>query len=248
MIDQKTARKFNRALSFLDFHSALAPFVIETTELLSFSLQEVCKRGYNPYSRKKISVYYTPKNYKRFKKLFDKERAEIKEPENASEKTKELIAIEKELVRIDVPYKDYFGEPWVFDHVEYWAELPFVVFTGSNPSNYQDPREWDRYSGIKFEARSFEELIIKGAQKFKRIFGNWSSEDFLTPKEIKNHKTHDPFISKDDEESQGHFKRSIHNPKYIEVTPAQLNLRWLKWFSKTDYCKKHWISIHTLKV
>ena len=32
------------------------------------------------------------------------------------------------------------------------------------------------------------------------------------------------------------------NPEYLNVTNGMMNLRWLKWFIETDYCKKHWES------
>ena len=62
-----------------------------------------------------------------------------------------------------------------------------------------------------------------------------------TPEEIENHKKEQCFFFEDidDEKNQG-YSRLIENPNYIDVPYSIMNLRWLKWFSQTEYCKENW--------
>jgi hypothetical protein len=219
--------KMNDALVFLDQHPALGGgSVFSLNSLLWYSAQEICKRGYMRLSDGEIDVHYTPHNYKRYKKLFDEEFKEI-EPEL------------KTLARISVPYETHFGEPWKFDHVEYWGELSFVMFEGMDFKKYHDNSRWDHYSGTNTSGRSFEELIINTAKEFKKIFGDFSCEDFLTEEEKENHKIEKSifFVKCRDNPKLSWMK---HNSKYMRVTDAEFNRRWVKWFSKTPYAKKNW--------
>ena len=218
--------KMNKAKDFLEQHPALGGgSVFSIHDNLWYSAQKVCKRGFCELRDGEIDVRYSPENYKRYKELFDIELKE--EPEI------------KEFCRITVPYKDHFGEPWKFDHVEYWGEMSFVMFQGMDYSKYFDPLKWGRYAGIETSGRSFEELIINAAKAFKRTYGNFSEEDFLTEKEKENHAKEWPFFfvpCKDNPK----LSRMEDNKKYFRVTDAEINRRWVKWFAKTPYAQKNW--------
>jgi hypothetical protein len=64
-------------------------------------------------------------------------------------------------------------------------------------------------------------------------------DDFLTEKEKKNHSKQFPFLFEKIKEKPK-TTRMIKNKKHIPVSKGELNRRWLKWFMKTDYYKKHW--------
>jgi hypothetical protein len=82
-------------------------------------------------------------------------------------------------------------------------------------------------------------MIIKLGQKFFKYFGKFNEEDFLTTAEKKNHKKEHLFFTKPAKDGhRGSYL--IPNPKYIRVEDGEINHRWLKWFSKTEYGKKNW--------
>lgn len=220
--------KMNKAKDFLERHPALGGGSVFTIhDNLWYCAQGVCKRGYSKLRDGMFEISYTKENYKKYKGLFDIEFKE--DPEH------------KVFARVSVPYEKHFGEPWKFDHIEYWGELGFVMFLGKNFKKYFDPKTWDRCAGIETSGRSFEELVINAAKEFKKVFGNFSDEDFLTEKEKENHKKEHPiFFVKCKEPSN--CSQMKHNRKYISVTDAELNRRWLKWFAKTPYAKKNWKS------
>jgi hypothetical protein len=223
----KLVDEMNEALNFLEGHPALGGGTVFTiNDLLWYSVQEVCKRGYCRLCKGEIDLHYTPENYKKYKELFDEE---IKQIEPGL----------KTFARISVPYADHFGEPWKFDHVEYWGELSIVIFRGMNFDKYYDIRNWERLQGVEASSRSFEELIINIADEVKKLFGNFSEENFLTEKEKENHRAENPFffVKCKDKPNCSQMK---HNRSYMMVTDAEINRRWFKWFVKTPYGKKNW--------
>jgi hypothetical protein len=221
-------KDMNDALNFLECHPALGGACFDLHSNLWYSVQEVCKRGFCRLHDGEIDIHYTPENYKRYKELFDEEM-------------KELPEIEKKLARVSIPYETHFGEPWTFDHVEYWGELGFKMFIGNDFNKYFDRDKWGGYCGIETSGRSFEELIINVSKKFKEAFGDFSEDDFLTKKEKDNHKKEWPFvfIPVEDKKHPG-CSEMKHNKKHIDVNSSEINRRWVKWFVKTPYGKKHW--------
>jgi len=227
--------KMNESIDFLSCHPALGGSIFTIHDSLWYSVQEVCKRGYSRLHNGEIDIHYTPDNYKKYKDLFDAE-------------FKEYPEYEKPLARISVPYETHFGEPWEFDHVEYWGELGFKMFIGNDFKKYFDPTKWGRYCGIEANGRSFEELIVNIAKRFKDIFGNFEGDDFLTKKELANHKKEIPFnfvpVKESDKLDKKYAKlkcsKMVHNKKYIDVNDAEINRMWVKWFAKTPYGKKTW--------
>jgi hypothetical protein len=109
-------------------------------------------------------------------------------------------------------------------------------------NKYYDIKDWGNYQGISVTANSFEELVIAAAIKFRKTFGNFSEEDFLTDREKKNHEKESPFDFAPLKNKKG-YSEMKQNKKYLKVTAAEINLRWKKWFLKTDYAKKSWPDI-----
>jgi hypothetical protein len=226
-----TQRKRIRASKCLDFlhDHPISPDIISSSGLpdcLYISLQPCCKNGYSSSAKHGISIYRDDPLAEKFKAEFDKEYEGEKQNDFDS---------------IDIPYKDKFGEPWRFDHVEYWYEISFKVFEGNvkSKTDYFDFKKWANYGGLESGAYSFEDAIIEGTKWVKKTFGNFGYNSFLTPEEIENHKHHNMFNSKKCEDREG-FYEMIDNDKYIDVHNGHKNLRWLKWFMTTDYAKEHW--------
>jgi len=220
--------KARETLWFMDCHPALGSPIFDLFSLLNIQISQVCKRGMIEPIKGNVEVYWNRENYKKFKEKFDQE---FKRCDADELKRKPLISI-------DVPYKILYGEAWAPDHIEYWGDLSFVAFTGTKFNAEADFSKWQRLSGIEASGRSFEDLIVKSGEKFKKIFGNFSKDDFHTAREIKNNKNLRLFIFK--EETKTGSRVMIRNPKYLRVSSAELNRRWWKWFSKTAYCKKNW--------
>lgn len=149
--------KAQETLNFLNDHPAFGGFIFPALSLLELSIVEVCKRGYCKPQRGCISIYYNPKNYRRFKAEFDKEFEGYTEAE---------LKQQKSLIRIDVPYKRLFGETWKADHVEYWGELPFLVFTGRDFRPYHDRKRWTTCCGVEGCGQRSEVLMVQSVHIF----------------------------------------------------------------------------------
>jgi hypothetical protein len=213
---------------FLECHPAMGGSVFGLFQSLQVQIEKVDKRGRIEPFKGLEDVYWTRENYKKFKPEFDKEFKEYSQEE---------LKI-KGLISVQIPYERVYGEKWAFDHIEYWGELDIYAFLGKDFKNCHDTKKWQRLSGIETGGRSFQELIVNIGLEFKKIYGNFSDQDFLTPREKKNNKNEEIFFFKDIPNNTG--KTMIRNPKYIHIEPAEFNRRWWKWFSKTPRCKKQW--------
>jgi len=141
-------------------------------------------------------------------------------------------------------HEEFFGEPWVFDHVDYGCELDFSVYVGPlmdemAPNAYTN---WNLYHGIMVHARSMEDMLIQAATSVRDIFGDFDSYDsFLSIAERENHEKCGSkyLLPFDGDEGGRHLER---NSDYISVPYGIYNRRWLKWFSKTAWCRdeQHW--------
>jgi hypothetical protein len=219
--------KARETLWFLECHPALGSPIFDMFSLLNIQISQVCKRGTIEPIKGNVSIYWNKKNYKKYKKEFD---IEFKQCGAGELKRKPLISIK-------IPYKILYGEAWAPDHIEYLGDLSFVTFIGDKFNTETDYSKWQRLSGVEASGRSFEDLIVKIGAKFKKIFGDFSKENFYTPGEIKNNKGLNLFTFKRESKIG---RVMVRNPKYIHVSSAELNRRWWRWFSKTDYCKKNW--------
>ena len=103
---------------------------------------------------------------------------------------------------------------------------------------------WNAYQGVDTRADSWEELIIKTAEKVKKNFGDFCQDDFYTKEEKSiNASIDEPFrferIETPESKTQS-YSSFIKDDKYISLSSAQLNLRWWEDFRKTEYYKKNW--------
>jgi hypothetical protein len=231
---EKNRLKVIKALNFINDHPAfIGTDIFNFDNCFWWHLVAVDKNGISETD--KITVYRHSKHYNKYKHLFPKKS---NSPEYVFDK-------------IDVPYKEVYGQDWKFDHCEYWFEISLKVYTGNDliKTNNWHPKEkdyfnytkyenWQSYAGSDGGANTFEEMILKLAKIIKRDYGNFDSHDFDTTEEILNHKQIDPFIfHKKDEKG---CSKMEFNKNYINISPATYNRRWLEWYVKTDHCKKNW--------
>jgi hypothetical protein len=230
--------KARDAINFLEWHPALQTFITPLFTSLYFSIQKVCKRGYHESCKRPMQIQIGEKIGMKYKEEFIAKLKELKK--EVDEKDYKL---QSRFVTIWKKYEDVFGEPWKFDHVEYWGELGFYMFHGNTKKKipWNDRyKNWQGYDGVTSSGRTFEEMIIKLASKFKKRYGNFDSNDFLTKEEKANHKKEDLWLPPIPCKTHRGYSTMKDNPKYINVSDAELNRRWVKWFSTTEYCKKNW--------
>jgi hypothetical protein len=213
-------------------HPALPEHLFSPLSLMHIDIMEICKNGHCRPFKGCITIHYNPKNYKLYKKEFDEEFKDY---------TPEELKIEKGLTRVDIPYTQVYGYPWKFDHIEYWSELVWKAYRGKDFVNGfkkdLDYRLWDSYCGVESGGNTFEDMIVNTGRKFFKNFGKFTKEDFLTAEEKANHEKEWAMITYKKDERFSYMKS---NPKYIRVTDAEINRRWIKWFAGTAYGEKHW--------
>jgi hypothetical protein len=236
---QKKAIKAAKAKRFLDDHPALSASPLgEATRIMHWGIEQVCKRGEWKSGHHSIPITKKDKGWQRFKKEFDLEEKEI---ENTHDNPKD-IAANKTFLCIYKSYKELYGETWKFDHVIYWYEIDFSVFSGTiNTNDWGDYKCWQNYCGIKGQSLCFEDMLIHAASHVKSTFGNFSLYDkkLMSDIEINNHKQEQSFFFVDCKDLKG-YSEMRDNPKHFRVFNDLLNLRWLRRFVESDYCKKNW--------
>lgn len=216
---QRMQMKARDAIDFMENHPAISNNFFTLQSLLWFSIQTVCKHGYSEHSSKTVSVYNKGKDAIRFKDQFEKEM-----------KADDSLKDTPSLVTIEIPYKDYFGEPWEFDRVECWGELSICIYDPKIKS--ADKRDkWQIWCGVESSGSSYEELMINLAKLVKKNYGNFDSQSFKTDEEKKNNKTVEPFLFKELKNKKG-YSQMLHNPEYIFVSDEEKNLRWQKWMKE----------------
>jgi hypothetical protein len=206
-------------LNKLRNHPALNSPFDSFASLFYFDIVEICKRG---RVEGDICLWYNAENYIRFKKYFDDEFKEY---------TDDQLKIERYLIRINVPYEEYFGEIWEFNKTEYWGEISFLKFIGKIEEKNYSQDDWERHHGVEVFGDSFEDLIINLGNEFFNYFGYFEEDFFLTDEERENHHNILPF-------NLG--SNNILNKDYIFVKDSDINSRWFKWFLGTDYGKKYY--------
>lgn len=236
---QIKARQASKAKEFLDSHPALsASSYGEVTQCMAWGLTPTCKHGEWESGQNWITITKKTKGWEKFKDEFDTEEKKI---EQTYDNPKD-IARDKKWLSITKSYKEFYGEPWKFDHMVYWYEIDFVVFHGKlNAKEWMDYKAWQRYRGIRGEHASFEDVLINAARKVKKVFGDFSMwhDKMLSEAEVINHKKEKPFFFTPCKDYKG-YSEMKSNSKYFSVHSDLINLRWLKWFVETDYCKKQW--------
>lgn len=209
--------KARDAINFMDSHPAIQNNYFCLQQLLWFSIQTVCKHGYSEHAAKTITIFNKGKDAIRFKKQF---ADEIAKEDDCLKETPSLVSIE-------VPYTEYFGEPWEFDHVEYWGELSICICDDKIKSKDKKDR-WQLWQGVQSSGRTYEELMINLAKLLKKDYGNFNSESFKTEEEKKNNKEVEAFLFEDIKGKKSYVKM-LPNPDYIHVSDEEKNLRWQKW-------------------
>ena len=225
--------KARETLYNLSLHPAI-PDVIPggLLSLIDIDISLVCKNGYTePFRDGCIEIHFTLKNYKKYKEEFDKEFKEY---------TSEELKREKVHIRVDVPYKKVYGYPWKANHIEYWGEICFMLFSGKIFKIWHHSKDWQRCSGVSASGRTFEEMVVNLGEKFFKKFGKFTNDDFLTKAEKRNYKKEPPFFFVPVEHKKHKASRMVSNPKHKTIYVSEINRRWALWFSKTPFGKKHW--------
>ena len=189
-----------------------------------------CKNGLSDSSSNDVNIYRGTKGWEKYKDLFDKKFKDDKDTP-------------KLLQSIRVPYKDFYGYPWKFDHIEYWYEVTFYAFQGDpyDKKDEYDLDKWGGYCGPEGGANNFDEMLIRCANKVKKEFGDFDSYyDMHTKEELANHRKNMPMLFKPIKGDKRGYKTMESNPKYAHVSTGEINLRWLKWYNQTESCKKKW--------
>jgi len=232
---EKLQIKTQEAIWFLGQHPAIASQMNPVFSAIDFQIERVCKRGFEESCKRGIQITIRSKLAKKFKEEFKKKLEKLKQEIDEKE-----YNLESHFMSIWKSYKEVFNEQWKFDHVQYYGSVSFFVFHGKNTDLKEEMNlnNWQRYEGMQITKRTFEEMIIALASQFKKIFGDFTDDDFITKKEKENHKKHRSYLHKKIKNSR--FIRLVKNPEYIRVSDAEINRRWLKWFVKTDYAKKNW--------
>jgi len=233
MDDQAKRIEAHKALYFLREHPAVNNDVMGDSlfDGAWFHMSKCCKRGKDEHCKRSMTIHRGEKGWRRFKDRFDKE---LEDGES------------KSLQSIYLTYEEWYGEPWVFDHVEYWYETTYFAFSGNpfHKSEYMDYKNWNRYGGPEGGANTFEDMLIKCARQVRKAFGSFDHEDkrLYLPEELANNKAQRMFHNLKFENGSRLSCPLKRNAEYIDVNEGLINLRWLKWFVETDYCKKNWDS------
>jgi hypothetical protein len=206
-----------------------------------WSVQKVCKRGISEESAGHMSLSYDAPGSDRFKAEFEEEY-------------KDDLGMLKDhpfMCTINKTYEEIYGEPWVYDHVEYWWEMSFMVYQGGMERDSKDWMSTEKWGAYGFEmgsAPTYEECLVNAAELVRKHLGDFKEYDFETAEEKANHEGKMPFLFVP---SDHIFHNKItgraeacsemkDNPEYIDVHSGMLNRRWLEWFVKTDYCREKW--------
>lgn len=233
---QQKQLKAKEALDFIQSHPAVSPSDISDSCIgagVHFYIYEcdtnhVCRY----YGSEGVRTYYSEENYIKYKELFDKEFEEDKESP-------------REFATIDVPYETIYGKKWEFDHIEYWWELSFFVYTGDTylkGVEKYDRKLWSAYGGPQGGSLTFEDMLIDMADKIKEVYGDFDSyQAFYTDAEKNNHEKVEWMISSPSKDKEG-YKEITFNDKHVDISNGLMNVRWLKWFMETEYAKESWKS------
>ena len=228
MQDPRLTMKMTKALDFLNEHPATngdLPFV----NALWWSAYPVCKNGepkedYVPVKKTSVYINKGTKLFERFKDRF------LDDPEDTF---------------MHVPYREVYGCEWEFAKYVYSGEFSIyradaASLSKRKKSEYYAYPMYGAYQGGFARKDSFEEMIIECARIVKRDYGNFTRNDFLTKEEVENHRIERCFFTEDCIHEGKPAYQLVDNPKYINVTNEQLNLRWWEWYKTTKHCLKNW--------
>lgn len=228
-----------KALDFLRSHPAIS--WNDGDSLFSglwFDMVECCKNGKSScVEHYGIDVFKGEDGWEKWKYKFEQE---YKDDQDLTFQS------------VNVSYEEYYGEKWKFDHVEYWYELTFFVYTGDvyvddyGVNSYLKQENWSRYSGPMGGATSFDKMLIDIANKVKEVFGDFNyvkiQSNLYTPEETEwmHKKYHNVKLTLKELNSDSFSKNNI------DLHVGIMNLRWLKWFMETEYAKEQWGSYFSI--
>jgi len=220
------------SLMFLREHPSISPDITgdSLADGVWFMMAPCCKNGRSESGKDYISINKGDPGWEKYKDKFDEEYKDCPDEEFQS---------------VDVPYEEVYGEPWAYDHMEYWYEITFFVFDGnpyeSDIMEQYNPKNYMRYGGPHGGALSFEDMAIKVADEVKEIYGDWNSyPDFYKQTELKCQDVEDYGMFEAQNGLEVNIRKWKSNDNYVDVNQGLINLRWLKWFIETDYAKKEW--------
>jgi len=212
--------QFYEAYWFIDNHPAFVGGIFRGTRSLDIQVSRCCKNGFT-----KLDIMHVYRNDERFDEFFGKGLQESFENEGE----------ESEFDHIWVPYKDFYGEEWTFDHVEIWVEggSHFYVKGGY----YGDDWIWQNFHDpdLDIGGRTYEEAIIAFANLVKEKYGDYSSSEYddnaIHPEWlIENNKKNPPFGEKLEEFfKDGKFNR---NPKNVHLKEEEINALWWHFYEE----------------
>ena len=205
-----------------------------------WSMWQICKNGVikeHFISAKNVQVWLN-KGDKRFDELIKIYRDADDTDEDVADPSYTLY----------VPYREVYGCEWEFEKYEYLADVSIIKFDKEKLKKGEHfyPQEcFSRFQGCHVSCDTYEDSIISIAKLVRQTYGDFSYDSFFTDEEKENHKTERAFNMEiipesDRNDKGGRNYLMVDNLKYLEVSDAQLNLRWWDWFRKTDYYKKTW--------
>jgi hypothetical protein len=201
--------RFYEAYNFIDMHPAFCgPMFRDGIRSVEMRVFKACKNDIDDLSP--IFVY---EEHIRFKDFLNRGFTESK--------------VDDKVYEVWVPYEEYYGYEWEFDHVE-------VRLCGGawRYINFHGEWVWQQSGLIEVVGSFYEEAFIKFADKAKEVYGDWSKSEFddntVVPKWIQEHnKIHRPFdFSKPF--TDGKFERNEEN---ISMNIEELNSLW---WERTD--------------
>jgi|SaaInlV_165m_DNA_1040744.scaffolds.fasta_scaffold39365_2 hypothetical protein len=212
-------KEFYKAYTFIEGHPAFLGDVFAGVSSLSMSVQECCKNKWTQHGP--MYVYRTDDRFEEFINCGHHED------------------LNKDMPEFDciwVPYKDFYGYKWEYDHIEIWLE---------GGSHYYDvdatvpPWNWNRFHDIDLDSggNTYEEAVINFAEKAKDKYGDysscWTEGNTVVPKWIVENNREFPAFNFDNGMSNlfkdGKLNR---NPKSINVKQEEINALWWNIYDK----------------
>jgi hypothetical protein len=196
--------KFYEAYNFIDMHPAFCgPMFRDGSRSVEARIFQSCKNDID-----NLSPIFVYEEHTRFQEFLNKGLTESK--------------VDDKVYEIWVPYKDYYGYEWEFDHVEVrmcggaWV---YVEFEGN--------WVWQQSGLIETVGTSYEEAFVKFADEAWKLYGDWSKSEYddntVVPKWIQDHnKINRPFDF-NKPFTDGKFERNKEN---ISMTIQELNALW----------------------
>ena len=204
--------KFMDSYEFIENHPAFLGGIFSGIRGLEIHAFECCENG--EYKHSPIYLY---RDDERFEDFLGKGHPECLDSESPKHD------------HVEVPYEDYYGKKWEFDHIEFSVE---------GGAHYYDPEVkapwfWQRFHDSKLNvktARSYEDAIIQFADKVKNVYGDYSYSEFddnsIIPQWIKDNNKEFPAFDIDNLESIFKDGKMNRNPKNIHLTSKEVNDLW----------------------